>query len=203
MESDIDYAIEELESLQFRLERHISSKNLDSTQKQQNGTTATTATTSEQDITMPNDLLQPVTLLATIDPTKGPVSFQTTFGRELWFCSLHAVRIRHLAAFFCLLFYVMLMRQSSSVLYFLLLRKYSLLHPPIFLFLPVLLCLRIFFSWRYLGPCMTSNDTIVDMSLTKKLNYPGSPLCYDQGHLRRVWYALDRRLWRSALDPQG
>ncbi|KAK3835960.1 MAG: hypothetical protein JOS17DRAFT_735616 [Linnemannia elongata] len=91
MESDIDYAIEELESLQFRLERHISSKNLDSTQKQQNGTTATTATTSEQDITMPNDLLQPVTLLATIDPTKGPVSFQTTFGRELWFCSLHAV----------------------------------------------------------------------------------------------------------------
>lgn len=101
MESDIDYAIEELESLQFRLERHVAGKNLDSSQKQHNGTAATTATTSEQDITMPNDLLQPVTLLATIDPTKGPVSFQSTFGRELWFCSLHAVRIHHLAALFC------------------------------------------------------------------------------------------------------
>ncbi|KAG0072966.1 hypothetical protein BGZ89_001125 [Linnemannia elongata] len=91
MESDIDYAIEELESLQFRLERHVASINLDSSQKQQHGTTATTATTSGQDIPMPNDLLQPVTLSATIDPTKGPVTFQSTFGRELWFCSLHAV----------------------------------------------------------------------------------------------------------------
>ncbi|KAK5822610.1 hypothetical protein F5H01DRAFT_336088 [Linnemannia elongata] len=91
MESDIDYAIEELESLQFRLERHVASIKLDSSQKQQHGTTATTATTSGQDIPMPNDLLQPVTLSATIDPTKGPVTFQSTFGRELWFCSLHAV----------------------------------------------------------------------------------------------------------------
>ncbi|KAG9070039.1 hypothetical protein KI688_009369 [Linnemannia hyalina] len=88
MESDIDYAIGELESLQVRLERHVASMNLDSSQKHHNGTTATT---SEQDIAMPNDLLQPVTLFATIDPTKGPVSFQSTFGRELWFCSLHAV----------------------------------------------------------------------------------------------------------------
>lgn len=91
MESDIDYAIEELEGLQFRLERHVASVNLDSSDKQQNGTLA--AATSGQNIPMPNDLLQPVTLMATIDPTKGPVSFQSTFGRELWFCSLHAVRI--------------------------------------------------------------------------------------------------------------
>ncbi|KAH7050789.1 hypothetical protein BKA57DRAFT_535021 [Linnemannia elongata] len=91
MESDIDYAIEELESLQFRLERHVASINLDSSQKQQHGTTTAKATTSGQDIPMPNDLLQPVTLSATIDPTKGPVTFQSTFGRELWFCSLHAV----------------------------------------------------------------------------------------------------------------
>ncbi|KAG0298358.1 hypothetical protein BGZ96_000072 [Linnemannia gamsii] len=89
MESDIDYAIEELESLQIRLKRHVASVNLDSSDKQQNGTPA--AATLEQDIPMPNDLLQPVTLMATIDPTKGPVSFQSTFGRELWFCSLHAV----------------------------------------------------------------------------------------------------------------
>lgn len=104
MESDIDYAIEELESLQFRLERHVASINMDSSQKQQHGTTATTATTSGQDIPMPNDLLQPVTLSATIDPTKGPVTFQSTFGRELWFCSLHAVRIHHLAVPICLPF---------------------------------------------------------------------------------------------------
>ncbi|KAK3847404.1 MAG: hypothetical protein J3R72DRAFT_431333 [Linnemannia gamsii] len=93
MESNIDYAIEELERLQFRLERHVVSLNLDSPHKKQNGTATTTSTTAatEYDITMPYDLLQPVTLLATIDPAKGPVSFQSTFGRELWFCSLHAV----------------------------------------------------------------------------------------------------------------
>ncbi|KAG0380501.1 hypothetical protein BGX24_007696 [Mortierella sp. AD032] len=93
MESNIDYAIEELERLQFRLERHVVSLNLDSPHKQQNGTATTTSTTAatEHDIPMPYDLLQPVTLLATIDPTKGPVCFQSTFGRELWFCSLHAV----------------------------------------------------------------------------------------------------------------
>ncbi|KAF9933040.1 hypothetical protein FBU30_006716 [Linnemannia zychae] len=85
MESDIDYAVEELEALQLRLERHVATLNLNNTPKQQNGTTA------ELDATMPNDLLQPITLMATIDPAKEPVSFQSTFGRELWFCSLHAV----------------------------------------------------------------------------------------------------------------
>ncbi|KAF9133622.1 hypothetical protein BGW39_009350 [Mortierella sp. 14UC] len=89
MESDIDYAIEELESIQHRLERHVVSLNKDSSHKQQNGAARTS--TTEQDAPMPNDLLQPVTLMATIDPIKGPVSFQSTFGRELWFCSLHAV----------------------------------------------------------------------------------------------------------------
>jgi len=91
MESDIDYAIEELEGIQFRLEKHVATTNLDSSHRQQSDTATTTTTTSDQDPSMPNDLLQPVTLLATIDPTKGPVSFQSTFGRELWFCSLHAV----------------------------------------------------------------------------------------------------------------
>ncbi|KAF9087788.1 hypothetical protein BGX23_007862 [Mortierella sp. AD031] len=90
MESDIDYAIEELQGLQSRLERHVAT--LDTFNKQQNGaaTTPTTAPT-QQGPPVPNDLLQPVTLLATIDPIRGPVSFQSTFGRELWFCSLHAV----------------------------------------------------------------------------------------------------------------
>jgi hypothetical protein len=122
MESDIDYAIEELERLQFRLERHVASTNLDSSHKQQNGTPA--ATPSEQDIPMPNDLLQPVTLMATIDPTKGPVSFQSTFGRELWFCSLHAVRITHHAS----LILALLTRQSIMRLFFFPLHTVKLLN---------------------------------------------------------------------------
>ncbi|KAF9362607.1 hypothetical protein BGX34_005818 [Mortierella sp. NVP85] len=76
MENDIDYAIKELEHLQFMLEQ-TRDRNMN--------------TNSTESLPMPSDLLQPVTLQATIDPSHPPVSFQTTFGRELWFCSLHAV----------------------------------------------------------------------------------------------------------------
>ncbi|KAF9275721.1 hypothetical protein BGZ68_010574 [Mortierella alpina] len=79
METDIDHAIQELERLQFLLEKY-QTPNDPSTQSQ-----------SSQDMSVPSNLLQPVTLQATIDPSHPPVSFQTTFGRELWFCSLHAV----------------------------------------------------------------------------------------------------------------
>ncbi|KAK3822850.1 MAG: hypothetical protein J3Q66DRAFT_330270 [Benniella sp.] len=76
MENDIDYAIKELEHLQFMLEQ-TRDRNMN--------------TNSSESLPMPSDLSQPVTLQATIDPSHPPVSFHTTFGRELWFCSLHAV----------------------------------------------------------------------------------------------------------------
>ncbi|KAF9956306.1 hypothetical protein BGZ72_002845 [Mortierella alpina] len=78
METDIDHAIQELERLQFILEKYQ--------------TPSDPSTPSQpQDSTLPRNLLQPITLQATVDPSHPPVSFQTTFGRELWFCSLHAV----------------------------------------------------------------------------------------------------------------
>jgi len=77
METDMDYAIQELERLQFLLECYRDPSE-DSVRKGSDS--------------VPTDLLHPLTLQATIDPTLPPVSFQTTFGRELWFCSLHAVR---------------------------------------------------------------------------------------------------------------
>ncbi|KAG9326478.1 hypothetical protein KVV02_001657 [Mortierella alpina] len=78
METDIDHAIQELERLQFILQKYQ--------------TPVDPSTPSQtMDITVPTNLLQPITLQATIDPMHSPVSFQTTFGRELWFCSLHAV----------------------------------------------------------------------------------------------------------------
>ncbi|KAF9566203.1 hypothetical protein EC968_003819 [Mortierella alpina] len=80
METDIDYAIQEVERLQFILERY---------QAHNDSSSAPSKEASE--LIVPSNLLQPVTLQATIDPTHPPVSFQTTFGRELWFCSLHAV----------------------------------------------------------------------------------------------------------------
>ncbi|KAG0026522.1 hypothetical protein BGZ81_006300 [Podila clonocystis] len=78
METDIDVAIEELEKIQFMLEDYRDSLNSDRHQQNQ----------QDQERF---DLLQPVTLQATIDPARAPVRFQSTFGRELWFCSLHAV----------------------------------------------------------------------------------------------------------------
>ncbi|KAG0083835.1 hypothetical protein BGZ93_001568, partial [Podila epicladia] len=69
METDIDVAIEELEKI-----------HTDQQQQQQH----------DQQPQGRFDLLQPVTLQATIDPARAPVRFQSTFGRELWFCSLHA-----------------------------------------------------------------------------------------------------------------
>ncbi|KAF9106959.1 hypothetical protein BGX27_008934 [Mortierella sp. AM989] len=68
METDIDVAIRELERIQFMLEKSQLS----------------------QQESIPSGLSQAVTLQATIDPSYPPVSFQSTFGRELWFCSLHA-----------------------------------------------------------------------------------------------------------------
>ncbi|GJJ70248.1 hypothetical protein EMPS_02597 [Entomortierella parvispora] len=76
METDMDFAMQELERLQFLLERYRDPSD-DSVRKESNG--------------VPSDLLHPLTLQATIDPVLPPVNFQTTFGRELWFCSLHAV----------------------------------------------------------------------------------------------------------------
>ncbi|KAF9184466.1 hypothetical protein BGZ51_003326 [Haplosporangium sp. Z 767] len=76
METDLEYAIKEMERLQHIL-------------KQYEDTTDPSTVSPSQRIG--EDLLQPVTLQATIDPSYPPVSFQTTFGRELWFCSLHAV----------------------------------------------------------------------------------------------------------------
>ncbi|KAF9439165.1 hypothetical protein BGZ76_010064 [Entomortierella beljakovae] len=69
METDIDLAIKELEYIQFLLENHQS---------------------QPQHI-LPSSLSQTVTLQATIDPSYPTVSYHSTFGRELWFCSLHAV----------------------------------------------------------------------------------------------------------------
>jgi len=78
METDIDYAIKELEHLKLMLEQtRDPSSNMN--------------TNSTESLPMPTDLEQPVTLQATIDPSLPPVTFHTTFGRELWFCSLHAV----------------------------------------------------------------------------------------------------------------
>ncbi|KAF8940920.1 hypothetical protein BGZ58_003905 [Dissophora ornata] len=77
METDIDFAISELHRLRAILE-----------QRQE---TQDRSPSSDQYHPVSSDLLQPVTLHATIDPSYPPVSFQTTFGRELWFCSLHAV----------------------------------------------------------------------------------------------------------------
>ncbi|KAI1295691.1 hypothetical protein EDD11_007864 [Mortierella claussenii] len=70
METDIDYAIQELRKSQHTFEQCRS---------------------HPEEVSMSTDLLQPVTLQATIDPARSPIGFQTTFGRELWFCSLHAV----------------------------------------------------------------------------------------------------------------
>lgn len=82
METDIDVAIEQLEKIQFMLEDYQDT--LCATDPQQQ---------KQQRHDQPRfDLLQPVTLQATIDPARAPVRFQSTFGRELWFCSLHAVR---------------------------------------------------------------------------------------------------------------
>ncbi|KAG0202836.1 hypothetical protein BGX28_004752 [Mortierella sp. GBA30] len=78
METDIDYAIHELERLQLLLENHQKTKGLSD---------SSPATHTS----IPHDLQQPITLQATIDPCHPPVRFHTTFGRELWFCSLHAV----------------------------------------------------------------------------------------------------------------
>ncbi|KAF9966339.1 hypothetical protein BGZ70_002618 [Mortierella alpina] len=78
METDIDHAIQELERLQFILEKYQTPSD-------------PSVPSQTKDVSVPSDLLQPVTLQATIDPRHPPVSFQTTFGRELWFCSLHAV----------------------------------------------------------------------------------------------------------------
>ncbi|KAF9390894.1 hypothetical protein CPB97_008134 [Podila verticillata] len=81
METDIDVAIEQLEKIQFMLEDYQDT--LCATDPQQQ---------KQQQHDQPRfDLLQPVTLQATIDPARAPVRFQSTFGRELWFCSLHAV----------------------------------------------------------------------------------------------------------------
>lgn len=33
----------------------------------------------------------PILLQATVDPNSESLSFETSFGRELWFCCLHAV----------------------------------------------------------------------------------------------------------------
>ncbi|KAF9918258.1 hypothetical protein BX616_009721 [Lobosporangium transversale] len=73
METDIDVAISELQKLQHALERCRSHPQEASSLK------------------MTTDLSSPVKLQATIDPSHAPVTFETTFGRELWFCSLHAV----------------------------------------------------------------------------------------------------------------
>lgn len=81
METDIDVAVEQLEKTQFLLEDYRDT--LCATDPQQQ---------NQQQHDQPRfDLLQPVTLQATIDPARAPVRFQSTFGRELWFCSLHAV----------------------------------------------------------------------------------------------------------------
>jgi len=82
METDIDVAIEELEKIQFMLEDYQDTHCATDPQQQQ----------EQHDQQHRFDLLQPVTLQATIDPARAPVRFQSTFGRELWFCSLHAVR---------------------------------------------------------------------------------------------------------------
>ncbi|KAG0361392.1 hypothetical protein BC939DRAFT_122224 [Gamsiella multidivaricata] len=71
METDMDYAIKELSRLQHVLEEC------------RRGNSPSEGT--------PTDLSKALTLHATIDPAHPPVKFQTTFGRELWFCSLHAV----------------------------------------------------------------------------------------------------------------
>lgn len=86
MESDIDVAIEELEKIQFMLEDYQDSLNSDHQQHDQ-----------QDQLQERFDLLQPVILQATIDPAHAPVRFQSTFGRELWFCSLHAVSVRERA----------------------------------------------------------------------------------------------------------
>lgn len=83
METDIDVAIEELEKIQFMLEDYQDTHCATDPQQQQQ---------EQHDQQHRFDLLQPVTLQATIDPARAPVRFQSTFGRELWFCSLHAVR---------------------------------------------------------------------------------------------------------------
>ncbi|KAG0043883.1 hypothetical protein BGZ83_010939 [Gryganskiella cystojenkinii] len=83
METDIEYAIQELERLQYLLERY---QDPTSASHNSNGSNR-----KGSDNTFPTDLSQLITLQATIDPTHAPVGFQTTFGRELWFCSLHAV----------------------------------------------------------------------------------------------------------------
>lgn len=77
----MDYAISELKLLQCVLEQTRDA--------QISGNTLL----EPASFPMPSDLLQPVTLQATIDPAHPTVGFQTTFGRELWFCSLHAVTI--------------------------------------------------------------------------------------------------------------
>ncbi|KAF9204214.1 hypothetical protein BGZ49_005582 [Haplosporangium sp. Z 27] len=69
METDIDVALRELEKTQSLLEN---------------------SRLSPQDL-VPSNLSQPITLHATIDPSCPPSTFQSTFARELWFCSLHAV----------------------------------------------------------------------------------------------------------------
>ncbi|KAG0307433.1 hypothetical protein BGZ98_000283 [Dissophora globulifera] len=74
METDIDFAISEMKRLRVILEQCQHSEN-----------------TKEQQHPLSSDLSRTVTLRATVDPLHPPISFQTTFGRELWFCSLHAV----------------------------------------------------------------------------------------------------------------
>ncbi|KAF9326790.1 hypothetical protein BG006_009822 [Podila minutissima] len=82
METNIDVAIEELEKIQFMLEDYRDTLYTDHHHQQRQ---------HDQEPQERFDLLQPVTLQATIDPARAPVRFQSTFGRELWFCSLHAV----------------------------------------------------------------------------------------------------------------
>ncbi|KAI8357764.1 hypothetical protein B0O80DRAFT_445764 [Mortierella sp. GBAus27b] len=79
METDMDYAISELKQLQFMLEKTRDTQNDKHSESEDSSSS------------MPSNLLQPVVLHATIDPAHPTVSFLTTFGRELWFCSLHAV----------------------------------------------------------------------------------------------------------------
>ena len=99
METDIEFAIQELERLQFLLEYYrdptsasadnSNNNNTNNNNHSENGN-GSNRKGSKGDF--PTDLSRSLTIQATIDPTYPSVGFQTTFGRELWFCSLHAVR---------------------------------------------------------------------------------------------------------------
>ncbi|KAF9580883.1 hypothetical protein BGW38_002292 [Lunasporangiospora selenospora] len=88
METNMDFAITELKRLQEVLE---TIQRMHQEQSQPHASDQGMSISKPLASALPVDLHHPLTLQATIDPKCDPVPFQTTFGRELWFCSLHAV----------------------------------------------------------------------------------------------------------------